>query len=160
MLKQRIVGMGILTLTACACGGPGVDRSGERPPDERLADVIYTQTSSMPGGYQFAVHVSSPDTGCERYANWWEVIGEDGTLFYRRVLNHSHVDDQPIVRAGGPVVVDPDATIFVRAHMHPGGYGGKAMKGSVNAGFEPVELPADFAAGLATEPPQPERCKR
>jgi hypothetical protein len=42
--------------------------------------------------------------------------------------------------------------------MHPGGYGGKAVKGTVAAGFEEVELEAEFAADAETSPPQPDGC--
>lgn len=82
----------------------------------------------------------------------------DGKLLYRRVLLHSHVDEQPFVRGGGPVSIRPDTVVWVRAHMHPGGYGGVAFKGSVHAGFKPAELSPAFAAGLAQTPPRPEGC--
>jgi hypothetical protein len=32
------------------------------------------------------------------------------------------------------------------------------MKGTVQAGFKPIDLPADFAADLETEDPQPSGC--
>ena len=102
--------------------------------------------------------VISADTGCDQYADWWEVVSEEGELLYRRVLLHSHVGEQPFERAGSPVPVEADMVVYVRAHMNPGGYGGAAFKGSAQAGFEPVDLPADFAAGLAKELPLPQGC--
>jgi hypothetical protein len=42
--------------------------------------------------------------------------------------------------------------------MHPGGYGGLAMKGSLEQGFEQVELSDDFAADLVETLPLPEGC--
>jgi hypothetical protein len=42
--------------------------------------------------------------------------------------------------------------------MHPGGYGGKAMVGSVQSGFEEVELRPDFAGDVESESPQPTGC--
>jgi hypothetical protein len=42
--------------------------------------------------------------------------------------------------------------------MHPGGYGGKAMMGSFQSGFEEVELLLGFADDVEDEPPQPTGC--
>jgi hypothetical protein len=73
-------------------------------------------------------------------------------------LLHSHVDEQPFARSGGPVSISAEQTVWVRAHMRPSGYGGVAMRGSVRAGFSAAPLAADFAAALATQPPLPDRC--
>jgi hypothetical protein len=123
-----------------------------------LADVLSVSTSGPAGAYQLAVTVRSPDTGCQQYADWWEVLSEDGRLLYRRVLLHSHVDEQPFTRSGGPVAIGPDTVVWVRAHMHPAGYGGKAMRGSASAGFRPATLAADFGARLAQQAPLPRGC--
>jgi len=109
-------------------------------------------------GYTFTVTVQSPDTGCDQYANWWEVVSEEGDLLYRRILAHSHGDEQPFERAGGPVAIAPDQTVIVRAHMYPDGYGTQAMQGSPNQGFQTTTLPADFAVELADVDPQPNHC--
>jgi hypothetical protein len=127
-------------------------------PATGLADVISVEVTGDPGAYRFRVGVLSPDTGCDQYADWWEVVSEEGDLIYRRVLLHSHVDEQPFERAGSPVPVEAHTVVYVRAHLHPGGYGGAAFKGSAQAGFEPVELPAGFAAELAREEPLPQGC--
>jgi hypothetical protein len=123
-----------------------------------VADVMSVEVSGEAGAYTFSVEIESPDQGCEQYADWWEVVSEEGTLVYRRVLFHSHVDEQPFVRSGGPVEVDSGTEVWVRAHMAPGGYGGQALKGSVEAGFAPAEMPAGFAEELAEQPPLPDGC--
>ncbi|MCK4724755.1 MAG: hypothetical protein KAT29_03090 [Anaerolineales bacterium] len=122
------------------------------------ADVQSISVNGQPGDYSFSVTVSSPDEGCSQYANWWEVLSPDGELIYRRVLLHSHVGEQPFTRSGGPVPIEPDTVVVVRAHMHLTGYGGKAMKGSVEQGFEPFELSPEAAAHLGEAPPLPEGC--
>lgn len=122
------------------------------------ADVIAVQVSGAPGAYQFDVTIQSPDTGCQQYADWWEVVSADGTLLYRRVLAHSHVNEQPFTRAGGPVPVQPDTVVWVRAHMSATGYGGVALKGSVRTGFQKAELDSTFAAELTAQLPRPEGC--
>ncbi|MEO0887951.1 MAG: hypothetical protein AAFY54_18770, partial [Cyanobacteria bacterium J06648_10] len=126
----------------------------ERPFGVTAVEAI-TDTSNS---YTFSVEVSSPDEGCDNYANWWEVITEDGRLLYRRILAHSHVDEQPFTRSGGPVEIEPDEVVIVRSHMHPTGYHTQAMKGSFSAGFEPTTLPTDFADELAEVEPLPTGC--
>ena len=122
------------------------------------ADVTAVQASGVPGAYQFNVSVKSPDTGCSQYADWWEVVGEDGKLLYRRVLLHSHVGEQPFTRSGGPVPIQPDKVVWVHAHMNTSGYGGQALKGTVNAGFKPALPATGFATGLANQSPLPDGC--
>jgi hypothetical protein len=122
------------------------------------ADVISVVATGQPGAYEFTVSVRSPDTGCQQYADWWEVVSEDGKLLYRRVLLHSHVNDQPFTRSGGPVPIKADTSVWVRAHMNTGGYGGAALKGTVAKGFVRAEPPAQFAAALAKQPPLPQGC--
>lgn len=123
-----------------------------------LADVISVEASGDPGSYTFSVGIASPDTGCELYADWWEVLSEEGRLIYRRVLLHSHVSEQPFVRSGGPVEIAAGQVVWVRAHMNSGGYGGAAFKGSVATGFQPAELDPQFAAGAANLAPLPNGC--
>jgi len=122
------------------------------------ADVIAVQTSGQPGAYQFNVGIRSPDKGFAQYADWWEVASTDGKLLYRRVLLHSHVDEQPFTRSGSPVPIQPDTVVWVRAHMNSGGYGGAALKGSVKAGFKPAVPGAGFANDLAKQAPLPDGC--
>lgn len=122
------------------------------------ASVLSVNVTGDANAYQFSVEVSSSDKGCDQYADWWEVFTEDGTLVYRRILAHSHVNEQPFVRSGGPINIEPDTLVFIRAHMHPGGYGNSAMQGTVRDGFEVVEIDADFAAELERDSPQPTGC--
>lgn len=122
------------------------------------ADVTAVSVTGEAGAYSFDVTVRSPDTGCESYADWWEVVSPDGELLYRRVLLHSHVDEQPFSRSGGPVRIRPDDTVVVRAHMSIAGYGRAALRGTVEGGFVPVSLSADFAIGLAEQAPLPSSC--
>lgn len=123
-----------------------------------FADVVAVAAQGNPGAYQFDVTIKSPDTGCGQYADWWEVVGLDGTLLYRRVLDHSHVNEQPFLRSGGPVPLQADTIVWVRAHMHALGYGGTAFKGSVATGFSKTPLSQGFAASLSATSPLPTGC--
>jgi hypothetical protein len=122
------------------------------------ANVIKVTVTGNPGAYTFSVTVKSPDTGPDQYADWWEVLSSNGRLLYRRILLHSHVDEQPFTRSGGPVPIGPHDAVFVRAHMSTAGYGGVAFHGSVAQGFVETELPSDFAADVELLEPQPEDC--
>ena len=122
------------------------------------ADVLAVQATGQPGAYEFSVSIRSPDKGCAQYADWWEVVGKDGKLLYRRVLLHSHVGEQPFTRSGGPVPIQPDTVVWVRAHMNHSGYGGIAFMGSLNTGFIQAVPDAQFADSLAKQAPLPDGC--
>ena len=122
------------------------------------ADVMEVLVEGELGAYTFEVTVRSPDTGCNQYADWWEVVSAGGDLVYRRVLLHSHVEEQPFTRSGGPVDLQPDDPAIVRAHMTTTGYGGAALRGSASGGFADAFLPEGFAADLETRQPQPPEC--
>ena len=122
------------------------------------ASITRVETTGTSGNYIFAVTVDSPDTGCDRYADWWEVVTPEGELIYRRVLLHSHVDEQPFERTGGAVAIKPEQEVIVRVHMSPNGYSNQARKGTVASGFAAVTLADDFAQDLAVVEPLPQNC--
>jgi len=126
--------------------------------DIDMASVDQVTTSGSSNNYSFSVTISSPDTGCDQYADWWEVISEDGDLLYRRILAHSHVNEQPFTRSGSGVTISPDQQVWVRLHMNNTGYSTQVMKGSVSEGFVKAELPVTFASNLETEEPLPSGC--
>ncbi|MEM8939752.1 MAG: hypothetical protein AAGC64_10440 [Bacteroidota bacterium] len=136
----------------------GIPENIQKTQDERYADVLNVTISGKELQYTFSVTISSPDTGCEQYADWWEVISESGELVYRRVLLHSHVNEQPFTRSGGKVPIKEDQIVWIRAHMNNLGYGGKTIKGSVTDGFVPTEPPKGFAANLEQVQPLPSGC--
>jgi hypothetical protein len=129
------------------------------PEDEVSADVVGVRVSGAAGAYTFSVTLSSPDTGCDQYADWWEVLTPDGELIYRRILAHSHVDEQPFTRSGGPVDLQEMTQAIVRAHMNEAGYGGTAYSGSPATGFAAdPSIPGPLAPELADAAPQPDGC--
>ncbi|MFZ5558057.1 MAG: hypothetical protein ACOZDY_15285 [Pseudomonadota bacterium] len=139
-----------LLLAALVCAGAS-------PPARAAADVSAVQATGAPGAYTFAVTVRSPDKGCNQYADWWEVLSADGRLLYRRVLLHSHVDEQPFSRSGGPVAIKAGDTVYVRAHMSTTGYGGAVFKGSPAGGFARDPAPPSLPDHSRT-PPLPDVC--
>lgn len=156
--------MRLALLALAACGGAergGATGSTTTPPgtaDAPAADVVSVSVTGDAGAYTFAVGVRSDETGCDRYADWWELVTPEGALVYRRILDHSHPDEQPFVRTGGPVAVAADDPLVVRAHLAPGGFVGAAMRGTAAQGFAPITLESGFAADLEAMPPQPAAC--
>ena len=147
----------LVGITAVAgCDGRAPVRADDGSPDSENQPAVANVVAVEVDGETYSVTVRSPDTGCDQYADWWEVVRPDGTLVYRRVLQHSHVSEQPFTRSGGPV--QADETVIVRAHMNPGGYGGVAYRG-MNGDFEPApDIDASFAPALEAVPPQPPPC--
>ena len=125
--------------------------------NDSTAKVTDVEVTGEANNYTFAVTVSSPDTGCDPYADWWEIITPEGELIYRRVLLHSHIDEQPFERTGGAVAISPEREVVVRVHMSDG-YSNLAQQGTVASGFDEVILPAGFAQDLASVEPLPKSC--
>ncbi len=124
-------------------------------PDVKVSGV---QVDGKAGEYFFHVGLKSDDTGCEQYADWWEVVDGNGTLLYRRILAHSHVKEQPFTRSGGPVTIRSDQVVIIRGHMNEAGYGSNIFKGSITQGFTEFAADATFALSLESSPPLPEGC--
>lgn len=138
-------------------GGSDVP-SSDTPSDDGIPSGVADVVGVSAGSGRLAVTIHSPDLGCEQYADWWEVITPEGSLVARRILAHSHVDEQPFTRSGA-VEIAPSQVVVVRAHMHPGGYGGRAMRGSIDDGFADVSgFGADVASELAETAPLPDGC--
>ena len=160
----------LLLFLLTACGSTAKHRADPTPtpeptpspslptPEGPRASVVGVTVSGGPQAYTFAVSVQSDDLGCDQYADWWEVVTPEGELIYRRILNHSHVDEQPFTRDGGPVAVGATDEVVVRAHLHPSGYVGDALRGTAEGGFGATVVEDGFGAELATAPPLPDDC--
>jgi hypothetical protein len=122
------------------------------------AKIVSVTTSGNENNYNFNVGISSPDKGCSQYANWWEVTTETGVLIYRRILGHSHVNEQPFIRSGRSVKINKDQIVIIRLHMNNSGYSINAYKGSVSQGFNSFKTADDFAKSLENQSPQPTGC--
>lgn len=92
------------------------------------ADVIAVEVSGTGPDYRFSVTVQHADTGWDHYADAWEVVGTDGTVYGKRVLHHPHVEEQPFTRSGSATVPEGVTSVIVRAHDSVDGYGGAEMK--------------------------------
>ena len=82
-----------------------------------LAKITAVECIGQPSSLTLSVTIESPDTGCDQYADWWEVFYPDSTLIYRRILGHSHVTEQPFTRTGGTFSVGLDEFILSLIHI-------------------------------------------
>mgnify|MGYP001792026256 FL=1 len=119
--------------------------------------VTKVTVSGSENAYTFSVTISSPDLGCNQYADWWEVVDSEENLLYRRILAHSHVNEQPFTRSGGPVSIQKSTEVYVRAHMNNSGFGTSMLKGTVETGFSEITA-ENFAQNLESEQPLPTGC--
>ncbi len=137
------------------------ENMGKGNPDSLLyADIVGVATSVSGNNYTFSVTIDSPDTGCDQYADWWEVVSEEGDLIYRRILAHSHVGG-PFTRSGGPVAISENQKVWIRAHMNNTGFGnngGITYFGTVACGFKALEMAPGFAIDIEDDEPQPDDC--
>ena len=160
-IKSITIFLLFVTTILNACNTDDISKqtnADETIPNEKKAEIVSVTTSGAENNYIFNVGISSPDKGCEQYADWWEVITEEGILIYRRILAHSHVNEQPFTRSGSGITISPDQQVWVRLHMNNTGYSTQVMKGSVSEGFVKAELPVTFASNLETEEPLPSGC--
>ncbi|WP_298316886.1 hypothetical protein [uncultured Aquimarina sp.] len=158
-MKNVLICIIVFTISASACSKDN-DSSIETDISipEVTAGVTNVSVTGQEGNYTFSVEIKSPDLGCNQYADWWEIVSEDGRLLYRRILAHSHVNEQPFTRSGSPVNIAKDEIVYIRAHMNNKGYGDVVFKGSVSTGFNQETLETTFASELETTAPLPNGC--
>ena len=125
---------------------------------EIRADVIKVAANGNGGHYGFYVTLASDETGCEQYADWWEVLDDKGTLLYRRILFHSHPHDQPFTRSGGNISLKLDKKVYIRGHMNKLGYVGDVFGGSISQGFRKAKKVPIFPVNLENQKPLPSGC--
>jgi hypothetical protein len=97
---------------------PQLARAGE-------ADVVAARAECAERMCRFFVTVRHADEGWKHYADRYEVLAPDGSVLATRVLQHPHVEEQPVTRALGGVRIPAGITrVRVRAHDLVHGYGG------------------------------------
>jgi hypothetical protein len=101
------------------------------------ADVLHVRTvQSDDGSWTFHVTILHPDSGCEDYADGWDVFTPEGTVLkpdpsspFSRLLLHPRENEQPFTRSQSGIVVPPGVTqVRVRAHDLVDGFGGKEVQ--------------------------------
>lgn len=93
------------------------------------SDVTNVSVSAQgEGRFRFDVTVRHADEGWDHYADVWEVVGADGTVYGQRVLAHPHVNEQPFTRSQSGIEIPTDVSeVTVRSGDKVHGFGGKEM---------------------------------
>lgn len=92
------------------------------------ADVVAVEvTETGPGQWRFAVTVRHEDRDPDHWADWWRVRTADGRELGRKVLLHSHVDEQPFTRDEQIMIARDVAVVIVEAHDKVHGLGGATV---------------------------------
>ncbi len=92
------------------------------------ADVVAVEaTEELDGAWSFAVTVRHADQDPDHWADWWRVRTPDGKEVGRRVLLHSHTDEQPFTREARIGVPRDVRVVVVEAHDKVHGLGGKTV---------------------------------
>ena len=93
------------------------------------ADVVGATVKRNAGGkLDFSVTVRHADEGWDHYADRWEILGPDGKVLATRVLQHPHVEEQPVTRTLENVDLPKGVVrVTVRAHDSRHGLGGKEV---------------------------------
>lgn len=94
------------------------------------ADVVAVEArQGSDGSWRFDVTLHHGDEGWDHYADRWDIVGPDGTVYGERVLAHPHVNEQPFTRSlSGVVIPDNLVSVVVRGHDLVHGLGGKELQ--------------------------------
>ncbi len=85
-------------------------------------------TQQSDGSWRFSVTLLHDDNGWDHYADRWDVVGPDGTVYGERVLLHPHDNEQPFTRSlSGVVIPDNVDEVVIRGHDKVHELGGKEM---------------------------------
>lgn len=123
------------------------------------AVVTNVEVHGTDNNYTFKVTITSPDKDCNEYADWWEVFDDGGELIYRRLLPHSHADEQPFTKVGNSIKVGKNQFVYIRAHMNTTGYGSFAFAGTPEKGFQMEIIGEELFPELEDEQPQSKGCE-
>ena len=126
---RRFATIALLAIAACGDGSSPATPAAPVTSVEGCADVVGVEIARGDDGtYRFDVTVASADTGWDKYADAWDVVGPGGGVLGTRVLAHPHVDEQPFTRSLSGVAI-PAGTdeVTVRARDSVAGFCGREV---------------------------------
>lgn len=96
-----------------------------RPVDAGLADVTAATVKCTATTCTVSATVRHADGGWQHYADRYEVLAPDGHLLGTRVLQHPHIEEQPVTRTlEGVRIPSSIDRVRIRAHDSVHGFGG------------------------------------
>ena len=117
------------------------------------ADVIGVTFERNGDSMAFEVTIRHADEGWDHYADRFEIVGLDGTVYSIRKLTHPHVEEQPFTRTIGGVRLPTSigGEVIVRARDSVHGFSGQEFV---------VKTKKAYACGVPVDsgikPPTPE----
>lgn len=121
MSRDGLLRGALLSVLVILAGAPPETRAGE-------ADVVAVEAIEEDDGlWTFSVTVRHADRNPDHWADWWRVRTPAGEVLGRRVLLHSHVDEQPFTRSGRIRVPGDVRIVVVEAHDKVHGLGGATV---------------------------------
>lgn len=92
------------------------------------AHVLFVEATQEAGDvWTFSVTVKHDDKGPKHWADWWRVRTPEGRELGRRVLLHSHEDEQPFTRDERIRIPPGIRSVVVEAHDKVHGLGGATV---------------------------------
>ena len=89
------------------------------------AHVLFVEATQESGDvWTFSVAVKHDDKGPNHWVDWWRVRTPEGRELGRRVLLHSHEDEQPFTRDERIRIPPNVRSVVVEAHDKTHGLGG------------------------------------
>ena len=96
-----------------------------RPVDAGLADITAATVKCTATTCTVSATVRHADEGWQHYADRYEVLAPDGHLLGTRVLQHPHIEEQPVTRTlEGVSIPSSIDRVRIRAHDSVHGFGG------------------------------------
>lgn len=91
-------------------------------------NVLFVEATQESGDvWTFSVTVKHDDKGPNHWADWWRVRTPEGRELGRRVLLHSHEDEQPFTRDERIRIPPNLRSVVVEAHDKVHGLGGATV---------------------------------
>jgi hypothetical protein len=98
---------------------------GARRAEAGLADVTAATATCTATTCTVSATVRHADEGWQHYADRYEVLAPDGHVLGTRVLQHPHVEEQPVTRTLEDLTIPSSVDrVRIRAHDSVHGFGG------------------------------------
>ena len=92
------------------------------------AHVLFVEATQESGdAWTFSVTVKHDDKGPNHWVDWWRVRTPEGRELGRRVLLHSHEDEQPFTRDERIRIPPSVRIVVIEAHDKVHGLGGATV---------------------------------
>ena len=108
----------------------GINTTVHADAEQKFPDVMSVAVrAGQDSSFDFDATISSPYDTEQRYADSFQVTGDDGKVYGERVLLHDHADEQPFTRdLYGVKIPRTVHTVIIQARDKKYGYGGKRVE--------------------------------